>query len=281
MTRRTLPHLLLACTTALLLQACASTPAAPQHQPTLDEAIASPDRSPAAMARDPYRHPKQTLEFFGVMPQMTVVEVWPSGGWYTEILAPYLRNTGHYYAAGFAVSSDDTPEYRLAMQKDYDAMLATRPDLYGRVTVTELGPSQSWTICPPGTADRVLTFRNVHNWMKGGYEQPMFAAFYRALKPGGVLGVVEHRAKPGTSLARMIKSGYITEAHVIALAQQAGFQLLSRSQINANARDKQNHPEGVWTLPPSLKLGDKDRAKYVAIGESDRMTLKFIKPEPH
>jgi predicted methyltransferase len=271
--------LLAACVVALLLQACATSPAPAQSPMTLEAAVASPARSPNFVARDVYRHPKATLEFFGVTPQMTVVEVWPSSGWYSEILAPYLRDQGHYYAAGFALSSDDTPEWRKTMQQEYNAKLAAQPDQYGRVTVTELGPTKNWEICPPESADRVLTFRNVHNWMKGGYEQEMFAAFYRALKPGGVLGVVEHRAKRGTSIENMTKTGYISEAHVIALAKRAGFRLLARSEINANTKDQKNYPEGVWTLPPMLRLGDKNRDKYVAIGESDRMTLKFIKPD--
>jgi predicted methyltransferase len=165
------------------------------------------------------------------------------------------------------------------MQLEYNAKLAAHPDLYDHVTVTELGPSKNWEICPPGSADRVLTFRNVHNWMKGGYEHEMFAAFYRALKSGGVLGVVEHRAAPSSSVESMVQTGYISEEHVIALAVQAGFKLLARSEINSNPTDTKDYPEGVWSLPPTLRIGEHDKAKYLAIGESDRMTLKFIKPE--
>jgi predicted methyltransferase len=145
------------------------------------------------------------------------------------------------------------------------------------VIVSELGKPDRWHACPPGTADRVLTFRNVHNWMNSGYEAQMFKAFHAALKPGGVLGVVEHRAKPGTSREQMVKSGYVTEAYVIELAEQAGFALEARSEVNANPKDTTDHPEGVWTLPPSLRLKDQDREKYLAIGESDRMTLRFVK----
>src|SRR5690349_14923324 len=183
---------------AALLTACAAMSPAPPGM-SLDQAIAADSRTPANVARDPYRHPKQTLEFFGLKPEMTVVEVWPSRGWYTEILAPYIRGRGHYYAAGFAISNPDAPKYQRDITADFAAMLAGRPDLYSRVVISELGKPDYWAACPPGTADLVLTFRNVHNWLAGGYENEMFKAFYTALKPGGVLGVVEHRAKPGAS----------------------------------------------------------------------------------
>jgi predicted methyltransferase len=261
---------------ALLISACALlSPGAP---PTLDEAIAGEHRTPAFRERDKYRHPKETLEFFGLRPDQTVVEIWPSGGWYTEILAPYLRLRGKYYAAGFVVSDENAPQYRRDIGAEFRQKLDAHPDRYDRVIVTELGRPDRWEACPPGAADLVLTFRNVHNWMNADYEREMFQAFYAALKPGGVLGVVEHRAKPGTRRKKMQKSGYVTEAHVIKVAEQAGFKLAARSEINANPKDTKNHPEGVWTLPPTLRLKDKDRAKYLAIGESDRMTLKFVKP---
>lgn len=258
-----------------LLTACAGTPSAPG--PSLDDAIAAPHRMPAYVERDRYRHPKQTLEFFGVKPDQVVVEIWPSRGWYTEILAPYLRDRGQYYAAGFAISNPDIPEYQRTITADFAAKMAAHPDLYRAVTVAELGAPDRWIACPPGTADLVLTFRNVHNWVEGGYEAQMFKAFHAALKRGGTLGVVEHRARPGTSLEQMKKSGYMTEAYVIEAAEKAGFKLVDKSEINANPKDTADHPEGVWTLPPSLALKDKDREKYLAIGESDRMTLKFVK----
>ena len=264
----------LALLAASLLSACAATPGA---GPSLDAAIASADRTPAYVERDKYRHPKQTLEFFGLKPDQTVVEVWPSRGWYTEILAPYLRQRGQYYAAGFAISAEDTPKYQRDITVDLANKLAERPDLYSGVTVSELGKPDRWTACAPGSADLVVTFRNVHNWLAGDFENEMFKAFYTALKPGGVLGVVEHRAKPGTSREQMKESGYVTEAYVIELAQKAGFKLEAKSEVNANPKDTKDHPEGVWTLPPSFALKDKDRDKYAATGESDRMTLRFVK----
>jgi predicted methyltransferase len=255
--------------------ACAGMSSAPA--PSLDAMIAAPHRTPAYVERDPYRHPKETLEFFGVKPHHTVVEVWPGRGWYTEILAPYLRERGNYYAAGFSLAAEDTPRYQRDLTMEFAAKLAAAPELYGRVTHSQLGKPDQWTACPPGTADRVLTFRNVHNWMDGDYELEMFKAFHAALKPGGVLGVVEHRARPGTSREQMVKSGYVTEAHVIEVAEKAGFKLAARSEVNANPKDTTDYPGGVWTLPPVLRLKDADREKYLAIGESDRMTLRFVK----
>lgn len=248
--------------------------------PSLDEVLAGDHRTEAQRARDVYRHPKQTLEFFGIQPGQTVVEIWPGAGWYTDILAPYLRESGQYVAAGFVVSEPGMPQWAAKVMERFHARLAAMPQVYGKPQVTELGLGTKWQAAAPSTADLVLTFRNVHNWMKSGTEEKMFEAFFAALKPGGVLGVVEHRAKPGTTVKRMIDSGYVTESHAIALAEAAGFRLLERSEINANPRDTADHPAGVWSLPPSLRLEDVDREKYLAIGESDRMTLKFEKPGP-
>ena len=250
----------------------------------LDAAIAGDHRDPANVARDEYRHPRETLTFFGLQPDMTVVEIWPARGWYTEILAPVLRDTGIYYAAGFAVTSDRAPDWRKQMHKEFAEKLEQRPDVYDQVVVTELSIPERITIAPPGHVDMILTFRNIHNWMKGDYAEAMFDVFARTLKSGGILGVTEHRAKPGTSVEDMIKSGYVTEDHVIALAEEAGFKFVARSEINANPKDTADHPAGVWTLPPSLrhcrqmKEGqDACMEQYLAIGESDRMTLTFVK----
>src|SRR5581483_9240558 len=266
-----------AATLSLALGACASQSTVSTL--TLDRAIASSERNEAFKLRDPYRHPKETLEFFGLQPQMTVAEIWPAPGWYTEILAPYLRGRGKYIAAGFVTSWEGAPQWRVGAMKEYRALLAAKPKRYDQVQVTEVGKPDRWELAPAGSVDLVLTFRNVHNWIAAEYERDMFAAFYRALKPGGTLGVVEHRAAPGTSIEVTKKTGYVTEEYVIALAEGAGFRLAAKSEINANPKDSKDYPEGVWTLPPTLKLGDQDRAKYMEIGESDRMTLKFVKPQ--
>jgi predicted methyltransferase len=245
---------------------------------TLDQILAGSHRDPKNAARDVYRHPKQGLLFFGIRRDMTVVEVWPSGGWWTEILAPLLKDQGKYYAAWYATQAAGAADYAKEQEKKFDAKLAERPDLYGKVIKTHLLAPAFVDIAPKGSADLVLTFRNVHNWAKAGNAEAMFKTFYDVLKPGGVLGVVDHRAKPGTALQRQIESGYLTEEYVIGLAEGAGFKLVEKSEVNANPKDTTDHPKGVWSLPPTLALGDQDRDKYLAIGESDRMTLKFLKP---
>lgn len=242
----------------------------------LQAAVEGEHRAEDARARDTFRHPMETLAFFDVQPHHTVVEIWPGAGWYTEILAPYLQQEGILYAAHFP--KDAEVDYFRRSRTSFLDKLASEPSVYAKVVVTEFGPGSNVPIAPPRTADRVLTFRNVHNWLGQGFADDAFAKFYAALKPGGILGVVEHRAKPGTSLAQMEESGYMTEQKVIELAQQAGFELVARSEVNANPKDNADHPAGVWSLPPSLRLGDKDRARYLGIGESDRMTLKFRKP---
>jgi predicted methyltransferase len=251
-------------------------PAGARSDPAALRALADGDhRSAENRARNVHRHPVETLEFFGLRPDMTVVELVPGGGWYTEILAPYLRERGRYYVAGHERDSDR--DYYIEGNRRLAAKLAARPDLYDRVVVTELGPSRQ-EIAPAGSADLVLTFRNVHSWMAQGYADRVFAAAYRALKPGGALGVVEHRARTDQPQDPKARSGYVREDAVIAMAEAAGFKLDARSEINANPRDTRDHPQGVWTLPPSLRLGETDREKYLAIGESDRMTLRFVKP---
>ncbi|MDR3417751.1 MAG: methyltransferase [Nevskia sp.] len=250
----------------------------PADDPSLAQAIASGTRTQEFRARDIYRHPLQTLEFFGIRPDQTVVEISPGQGWYTEILAPYLHDHGRYYAAGPAADLPNASEETKKDVATFRHKLDADPARYGNVIVTEFRPPLRADICPPGSADLVLTFRNVHNWIDGGYEQDAFNAFYRALKPGGVLGVVEHRAKPYTTLEQTRKSGYVNEDYVKALAANAGFRFVAASPVNYNRRDTKDYPEGVWTLPPTFALGDKDKAKYLAIGESDRMTLKFVKP---
>ena len=263
----------------LLVAAAAGNAAAAQAAPDpLAAAIASPARTPKFVARDAYRRPLETLRFFGLRPDQTVVEIWPGRGWYMEILAPYLYDRGKYYAAIEAPDVAGAPREAIENANFLRKRIADNPAHFDRVTVTELQPPQLTEICPPGTADVVLTFRNVHNWIVVGDEQAQFEVFFKALKPGGVLGVVEHRAAPGTSLEQTRKSGYVEEAYVKKLAATAGFRFDAESPINDNAKDTKDYPEGVWTLPPTLALGDKDRARYLAIGESDRMTLRFVKP---
>jgi predicted methyltransferase len=242
----------------------------------LKATLASDHRSDDHKARDQYRHPLDTLTWLGIKENMTVVEIWPGGGWYTEILAPFLKEQGTYYAAGFDAESE-TSYVRNGAQRFKDK-LAANPELYNKATLTELAPPQKVDIAPEGSADMVLTFRNVHNWMNGGYAEEVFQAMYRALKPGGILGLVEHRENPAAEQDAKARSGYMTEEHTIQLAKATGFQLVDRSEINANPKDTKDYSGGVWTLPPSLRLKDVDRDKYLAIGESDRMTLKFIKP---
>jgi predicted methyltransferase len=242
----------------------------------LDAALAGPQRSAANRARDVYRHPAQTLAFFGVQPNMTVVEIMPGGGWYTELLAPWLRDNGKLYAAHFPV--DSTADYPKKSIAAFSQKLAAEPAIYDRVLVTPFMPPKVVDIAPPASADVVMTFRNVHNWLKDGGEVAVFKAAYAALKPGGVFGVVEHRAKPGTSREQSMDSGYTAEQLVIDGASSAGFVLEEKSEINANPNDTKDYPKGVWNLPPNYAAGEQDKAKYQAIGESDRMTLRFRKP---
>jgi predicted methyltransferase len=261
---------------ALLLASCFSSAQAAEDVTSLHRAIAGKQRSAEHKARDKYRHPQQTLEFFDVKENMTVVEVWPGEGWYTEILAPYLKDKGKLYAAHFSPDTDQ-PYFRKNLQA-YVKKIKSQPKVYGKVELTVLQPPKFLQIAPDGSADRILTFRNVHNWMKNDQAAAVFNAMYKALKPGGILGVVEHRnsmLKPQDTKA---ESGYVSEDYVIALARNAGFEFLAKSEINANSKDTKDYPEGVWTLPPALKLKAKDKKKYLAIGESDRMTIKFIKP---
>jgi predicted methyltransferase len=241
----------------------------------LDALLAGDQRSPASRARDLYRHPKETLLFFGIRPDMRVVEVWPGSGWYTQIIAPLVHEHGKYYAA--LEPGDPASTYVTRRRQAFSDMLASRPDLYGGSALTTLGPDGT-DIAPPGSVDMVLTFRNVHDWMAEDWAPQAFVAIYRALKPGGVLGVVEHRGKAGLPQDPRAKSGYVNEDYCIRLIEAAGLKLVASSEINANPNDTKDYPQGVWTLPPTYRLGATDRDKYAAIGESDRFTLKFVKP---
>ncbi len=262
--------------TAALASTALPLRAQPGEDAALQAAIAGPQRSAGNRARDAARHPYETLRFFGLRPTHSVIEVAPGGGWYTEILAPYLRNGGRLYAAGEA--ADDPSDYRRRSRRNFDDKLARNPAIYDQVQVGLLPRTSRFTdIAPPGGADLVLTFRNVHNWIEGGHLDATLQAFAAVLKPGGVLGVEEHRAPPGSPLEWIMKNGYVPEALMIERAQAAGFVLDARSEVNANPRDSRDHPHGVWSLPPTLRGGDTDRAKYVAIGESDRFTHRYVK----
>jgi len=243
---------------------------------SLDRILAGNHRSEQNRARDVYRHPKETLLFFGVRPESHVVEVWPAGGWYTEVLAPLVREKGRYYAASFAPDPDSPYINRVAAE--YRAKLASRPELYDKVVVTAFSRAGA-EIAPAGSADLVLTFRNLHSWLEEGWAPESIALMYKALKPGGVLGVVDHRARAGAPVEPTARNGYVDETYAIKLIEAQGFKLAAKSEINANPRDTKDYEQGVWTLPPTYRLGDKDREKYAAIGESDRFTLKFVKPQ--
>lgn len=231
-------------------------------------------RVPQNAARDPYRHPEQTLQFFGVRNDQTVIEITPGNGWYSELLAPLLKDKGHYIAA---ITDPAVSEYAKKAADSLKQKYAADPAHYGKVTVLAFTPKAP-VFGKPASADTVLTFRNAHNWVDAGNEAATFKGFYDVLKPGGTLGVVDHRAKPGTTAKDNAKTGYLPTDYVVQLAQTAGFKLVGESEVNANPKDTKDYPAGVWTLPPILTKGEEDKTKYQAIGESDRMTLRFIKP---
>ena len=244
----------------------------------LDAAIGGSHRSETNRARDQYRRPRETLAFFGFRSDMTVVEFSPGGGWYTEILAPALRDNGKLYAAHYGMNDGN---YERRSLGGFLTKLGTAPDVYGEVTVTTIPPAGGAPIAPPASADMVVTFRNVHNWLDSGAEAgatATFAQMFEVLKPGGVLGVVEHRWPDPATEDPVAANGYVSEDRVIALASAAGFQFVARSDHNRNPRDTHDHPNGVWTLPPDLDADEADKDRYRQIGESDRMTLKFRKP---
>lgn len=240
------------------------------------KSIANGDhRSEANKARNDSRHPVETLKFFGIKEDMTVVELSPGGGWYTEILAPYLKDKGLYIAAGFDEKSD--VKYYARSAKMFNEKLASDKENYGKVNVSIMEPPKKMAYAKPNTADMIVTFRNTHSWLRRDNAEVVFKSIFDTLKPNGILGLVQHRANKGQEFDKG-KMGYIPEEEVIKMAEKAGLKLVSRSEVNANPKDTKNHEKGVWTLPPALALGDKDKEKYMAIGESDRMTLKFVKP---
>ena len=254
--------------------------AAPSLQQELAPILAGSHRSDANKSRDQYRHPAQTLSFFGVQPGQTVIEITPGAGWYAEVLAPLLQEKGQYIAGVFSSAgmSERGAEGNTKRNAALTDKFKTTPALYSKAKVVEMDfkvPS----LGTPDSADVVLTFRNVHNWAGNGSHVGMFKAMFAVLKPGGVLGVVDHRADKSHDLKKALDAGYLPEEWVIAEAEKAGFKLDSKSDVNNNPKDTKNHEKGVWTLPPVLALKDVDKDKYLAIGESDRFTLRFVKPK--
>ncbi|MEO7111204.1 MAG: methyltransferase [Polyangiaceae bacterium] len=233
-------------------------------------ALAGAQRTDKEKARDQYRHPVETLEFFGLKDNMTVIELWPGGGWYTEILAPVLHDNGKLVVTTFDAKSENAQEYA-AKLKSADA-------IYGKVQQQLLNPPDTLALGPDGSADMVLTFRNYHGWIKDKIADKVVMAAFKVLKPGGVFGIEEHRANPGDMKNKPSETGYVEEAFIIEAVQMVGFKLDQKSEINANPKDTKDYDKGVWALPPVYRNGDKDHAKYEAIGESDRMTLRFVKP---
>jgi predicted methyltransferase len=272
---------------ALLAVSSAAVAADLPVEARIERAMFGEHRSDENMARNRYRHPVGTLTFLGLRDGMTVMEIWPGAGWYTEILAPVVRHHGQFIVAGYDVDVPDQPEYRYGLQMDLLDKFAAHPDVYDQVAVVPFSPPQSASLGDPESVDLVLTFRNTHGWVGEGIAQSVFTEFARVLKPGGILGVVQHRAADGADPAKSADMGYLSEQAVIDLAKKAGLYLEARSEVNANPADTKDYAGGVWTLPPGLGAcreieaeseSAECRAKYRAIGESDRMTLRFRKP---
>jgi predicted methyltransferase len=266
--KRKISSLLLAA--AMVCTAVAGAQAADKR---LRAAIAASTRAAKNTARDAARHPYEVLHFIGLKPSQTVLEILPGGGYWSEILVPYLNAHGHYIAA--IPESGDFSE-QVHERDTFKKFQAADPARYGKITVVDFSPPYS--LAAPNALDVILTFRNLHNWMKRGTQDTILAACYRSLRPGGILGIEDHRGRTDKPQDPHANDGYVREDYAISLIEKAGFKLVAKSEIGANAKDTKDYPDGVWTLPPVLKLGDKDRAKYQAIGESDRFTLKFVKP---
>ena len=244
----------------------------------IGKAMTGEHRSEGDIARNAYRHPVETLAFFGLENGMTVMEIWPGGGWYTEILAPAMRDHGKLVVATWDPDVQGQPSYRYELPKKMETTFADNPEVYDQVAIEYFSPPESASLGEGGSIDAVVTFRNTHGWVGGGQAQDIFNEFARVLKPGGILGVVQHRADEGSDPSVTAKTGYVSEAVVKELAANAGLVFEESSEINANPKDSKDHPKGVWTLPPGYALGDTDKEMYTAIGESDRMTLRFRKP---
>jgi predicted methyltransferase len=245
----------------------------------ISDAVNNQNRTIKERSRDEYRHPQQTLRFFDVQPDMAVAEISPGGGWYSSILAPLLNEKGQFYAAHFYIEEGGNAYYKKSL--DGFMQKISQDDNYKNTKVTAFHPTKAMDFAPANSLDRVLTFRNVHNWYMQSEQEGVdsaFLSFFKALKKGGVLGVVEHKLPEELADEAQKSSGYMKQSVVIAAAEKAGFTLLAHSDVNLNSLDTTVHEKGVWTLPPGLRLGETNRAKYLAIGESSRMTLKFVKP---
>jgi predicted methyltransferase len=258
-----------------LLSGCVTTSGRQTTASALDVILAGNQRTAADRARDRFRHPEETLLFFGIRPSTRVLQVWPESGWYTKIIAPLVHARGQYYAG--VLAPDPGSRFLTARLARYRRLLASRPDLYGRVKVVTF-PLSGADALPPGSVNMVLSFRDLHEWMALGDAPQALGTIYRALAPGGVFGVVDNRGDPGVPQDPRAKNGYVRQDYAIRLIEAAGFRLVAASEVNANPKDTKRYPAGVWTLPPDYRLGNIDRAKYEAIGESDRFTLKFVKP---
>lgn len=241
----------------------------------IEKAVAAEHRSAKNKARDQYRHPAETLEFFGIKPDMKVLEILPGRGWYTDILAPILKDKGELTAASFGANHPN--DYLRGIHAKFEKHLTSNADLFGKLNLVVFEDNGYLKDVADNSQDMVVTFRNTHNWIRYGGIEEAYKSFYRVLKKGGVLGVVQHRANKGDDAKTTAQNGYVPEAYLIKLVENMGFELVDKSEINANLKDTKDHPKGVWTLPPSYRLKDVDKEKYTAIGESDRMTLRFVK----
>jgi len=266
-------------TIALLLLSAFSlglvSPALADEDDRLKAVIAGDHRTAEEKARDQYRHPYEALRFFGIRSDMTVVEIYPGAGWYTQILAPYLKDKGKLIVALYDRNPETQKEWMKEYNENFTKKFAGNSELYGKLQVVDMAPPDRVDLAPPGSVDMILDFRNAHNWIEKGGDE-VAAGWFRALKKGGILGIIEHRMdedKPSDT-----SSGYVHQQRIVDLMVKHGFKLVASSELNSNPKDTKDHPEGVWTLPPSLALGADKSAKYLAIGESDRMTLKFVKP---
>lgn len=270
--------LLVSIAIAVMVQAPLSHAEQSEFVARLETVVQGDHRSDKNKARNKYRNPVETLTFFGLEPNMVVLEIAPGGGWYTEVLAPAMRDTGVYVAGSYDIEVEGQPKYRYRQHQALLTQITDQPELYGQIKVANYSPPESRNLWDENSVDMVLTFRSSHGWVRDGLIDDVYSDFFKVVKPGGTLGVVQHRAPEGGDPTAWAKKGYVPESRVIQAAEKAGFVLAAKSEINANSKDLKDHEKGVWRLPPTLGLGEEDKDKYLAIGESDRMTLKFVKP---